>query len=243
MQIPDTTVLCCDSFFGSHNIARELAGKGQPFLLLTKRDKTDETLNEAQRATKEGQGARAVGKGAKYEVVVSKNPKVGHKPPQMVPSVTKVWFPEEGPQHRRSVEELSPVVAAYRDFSPAVHGCMHGWCQPNGPPNAAAQTANDVVACRPGIHASVCRRNAFAACKRLGLIDSRMSMWDFQWNCFPMQSKSALGSVCFLGSPVHSPTPEGQVWHLPLAAPEVYQTQSQGYHHNKSGRLHPAHSL
>ena len=86
MQILDTTVLCGDSFFGSHNMTRELAGKGQPFLLLTKRDKTDDTLNEAQRATEEGQAARAVVKGAKYEVVVYKNPKVGHKPHIWSPS-------------------------------------------------------------------------------------------------------------------------------------------------------------
>ena len=122
MQIPDTTALCCDSFFGSHNIARELAGKGQLFLLLTKRDKTDETLNEAHRATKEGQAARAIVKGAKYEVVVCKNPKVGHKPPRLVPFVTNLWFPEEGPQHRRTGEELNPVVAAYRDFLRVVDG-------------------------------------------------------------------------------------------------------------------------
>ena len=65
MQIPDTTALCCDSFFGGPNMARELAGKDWLFLLLTKRDKPDETLNEAQRATKEGQAARAVVKRAK----------------------------------------------------------------------------------------------------------------------------------------------------------------------------------
>ena len=61
-------MLCCDSIFGSHNLAREQAGKGQPFLLLIKRDKTDETFNEAQRATKEGHAKRGVMKGAKYEV-------------------------------------------------------------------------------------------------------------------------------------------------------------------------------
>ena len=94
MQTPDTTVLCCDSFFGSHNRAREPVGKGQPFLHLTKRDKTDETLNEAQRATKKGQAARAGVKGAKYEVVVYKNPKVGHKPPGLVALETKLYSNE-----------------------------------------------------------------------------------------------------------------------------------------------------
>ena len=95
-------MLCCDSFFGSHTMARDLAGKGQPFLLLTKRDKTDETLNESQRATKEGQSVRTVVKGAKYELVVQRNPKRGHKPLRLGPFITNLWFPEEGPIHRRN---------------------------------------------------------------------------------------------------------------------------------------------
>ena len=52
--------------------------------------------------------------------MIYKNPKVGHKPPRLVPFVTNMWFPEEGPQHRQSGEELKPVVAVYRDFLWAV---------------------------------------------------------------------------------------------------------------------------
>ena len=60
--------------------------------------------------------------GQQYELVIYQNPKVGHKPPRLVPLMTKLRFLEEGPLHRWSGEELNPVVVAYKDFPRAVTG-------------------------------------------------------------------------------------------------------------------------
>ena len=47
-------------------------------------------------------------------MVVFKNPKVGHKPPRVVPMLMNVHFQQAGPVHRRSGNEVNPVVASYR---------------------------------------------------------------------------------------------------------------------------------
>ena len=47
-------------------------------------------------------------------MVVFKNPKVGHKPPRVVSMFTNGHFPQGGPMHRRSGNEVNPVVASYR---------------------------------------------------------------------------------------------------------------------------------
>ena len=39
--IPESTVLCADSFFGSHGLAEEFAAQHRPFLMLSKCDKRD----------------------------------------------------------------------------------------------------------------------------------------------------------------------------------------------------------
>ena len=58
----------------------------------------------------------------KYSLCVYKNPKVGHKPPRVVPMLTNVWFARKGPPHQRSGREVHPVVAAYRTLSRGVDG-------------------------------------------------------------------------------------------------------------------------
>ena len=58
----------------------------------------------------------------KYSLCTYKNPKVGHKPPRVVPMLTNVWFARKGPPHRRSGREVHPVVAAYRTLSRGVDG-------------------------------------------------------------------------------------------------------------------------
>ena len=40
-MIPQSTVLCADSFFGSHALAEEFTAQRRPFLMLPKRDKRD----------------------------------------------------------------------------------------------------------------------------------------------------------------------------------------------------------
>ena len=58
----------------------------------------------------------------KYSLCTYKNPKVGHKPPRVVPMLTNVWFARKGPPHRGSGREVHPVVAAYRTLSRGVDG-------------------------------------------------------------------------------------------------------------------------
>ena len=84
--LPSGTILCADSFFGSHELARDLAAEEKAFLMMTKRstygvDRAGELLGEGQTATCTVDDAR-------YAMVVFKNPKVGHKPPRVVPMLT-----------------------------------------------------------------------------------------------------------------------------------------------------------
>ena len=57
--------------------------------------------------------ARAIVADKNYELAVYKNPKVGHKPPHLVPFLTYCWYGEEVPKDRRG-NPLPPVVACYR---------------------------------------------------------------------------------------------------------------------------------
>ena len=50
-MIPQSTVLCADSFFGSHGLAEEFAAQLRPFLMLSKRDKRDAGLTRAAART------------------------------------------------------------------------------------------------------------------------------------------------------------------------------------------------
>ena len=97
--LPVGTILCADSFFGSHELARDLASERHAFLMMTKRstngvDRAGELLGEGQTATCTVDDAR-------YAMVVFNNAKVGHKPPRVVPMLTNVHFPQAGPVDRR----------------------------------------------------------------------------------------------------------------------------------------------
>ena len=118
--LPCGTILCADSFFGSHELARDLAAERHAFLMMTKRstygpDTAGEFLAEGQTATCTVDDAR-------YAMVVFKNPKIGHKPPRVVPMLTNLHFPQARTVHRRSGNEVNPVVAGYRPLSRGVDG-------------------------------------------------------------------------------------------------------------------------
>ena len=53
---------------------------------------------------------------------VFKNPKMGHKPASVVPILTDDHFPQAGPVHRRSGNQVNPVVASYRHLLRGVDG-------------------------------------------------------------------------------------------------------------------------
>ena len=70
----------------------------------------------------EGQTATCTVDDARYAMVVFENPKVVHKPPREVPMLTNIHFPQAGPVHRRSGNQVNPVVASYRPLSRGVDG-------------------------------------------------------------------------------------------------------------------------
>ena len=112
--LPSGTILCADSFLGLQERTCDLAAERHTFLMMTKRstygvDKAGELLAEAQTATCTVDDAR-------YAMVVFKNPKVGHKPPRVVPMLMNVHFPQSRPVHRHSGTEVNPVVAATASY-------------------------------------------------------------------------------------------------------------------------------
>ena len=70
----------------------------------------------------EEQTAECTVKDARCAMVVFMNPKVGHKPPRVVAMLTIVTFPQAVPMHRRSGNEVKPVVASYRELSRGTDG-------------------------------------------------------------------------------------------------------------------------
>ena len=112
--LPSGTIRCADSFFGSHELARDRAAERHSFLMMTKRSTYG--VDRAGALLAEGQTAMCTVDDARYAMVVFKNPQVGHKPPCVVAMLTNVHFPKAGPVHRRSGNEVNLVVASYRHF-------------------------------------------------------------------------------------------------------------------------------
>ena len=120
MSPPFRDRLLCGFLFWIADLARDLAAERHAFLIMTKRstygvDRAGELLAERQTATCTMDDAR-------YAMVVFKNPKVGHKPPRLVPMLTNVHFPQATPVQRRNGNEVNPVVASYRQLSRGVDG-------------------------------------------------------------------------------------------------------------------------
>ena len=126
--IPPSSVLCAVTFFGSHAPAKKLAAQVRLFLMLSKRDKRDASLTRAAFRTQEGDMAQAIVVDKEYEFVIYKNPKVGQKPPWLVPSLTNCWYAEEVPKDWRG-NSLPAVVLCYREFSHASDGATQMCCK------------------------------------------------------------------------------------------------------------------
>ena len=116
--LPSGTILYADSFFGLHELARDRAARRHAFLTMTNRSTYG--VDRARQLLAEGQTATCNVDDARYAMVVFKNPKVVHKPPRVVPMLTNVHFPQAGPVHCRSGNEVNPVVASYRQLSRGV---------------------------------------------------------------------------------------------------------------------------
>ena len=103
LQVPPKSVSVADSFFGSHGVAEYFAFSYRPFLTLSKRNKKEEVLTDAKQRLPERHVAPCVINAHGYELVVYKNPKVGHKPPpppRLVHFLTNFSFEESEVQSR-----------------------------------------------------------------------------------------------------------------------------------------------
>ena len=118
--LPSGTILFANSFFGSHELARDVAAERHAFLMMTKRSTYG--VDTAGELLSEGQTATCTVDDARYAMVVCKNPKMGHKLPRVVPMLMNVHFPQAGPVHRRSGSEVNPTVSSYRQLSRGVDG-------------------------------------------------------------------------------------------------------------------------
>ena len=88
--------------------------------MLSKCDKRDAGLTRAAALTQGADVARAIVADKNYGLAVYKNPKVGHKPPRLVPFLTNCWYGEEVSKDRRG-NPLPPVVACCREYSFVYH--------------------------------------------------------------------------------------------------------------------------
>ena len=172
--LPEETVLCADSFFGSHGLAKEWAASKRAFLVMTKRSTCGVTWPGEH--VKDGQTAVCSVAHFRYSLCVYKNPNVGHKRPRVVPMLMIVWFVEKVPRHRRSGREVHPVVAAYRTLSRGVNGVNQRALQTSQP--GRQMTWAHAVCAFLLLYAVV---NAFATCWQLGLCKETTSMWKWQW--------------------------------------------------------------
>ena len=170
--LPTRTILCAESFFGSHELARDLAAERHAFLMMTKRSTYG--VGKAGEPLGEGQPATCTVDDERYAMVVCKNPKVGHKPPRVVPMLTNVHVPES--QTLASGNEVNPVVAGYRQLSRGVDGVNRMALQ--------MRQMGRKMTWLHAVRAFVLRHavvNAYATCQSLGGAQTG-TMFDWQWN-------------------------------------------------------------
>ena len=173
-HLPLKTTTMADSCFGGHRMAHQFALCDHPFPVLCKRNK--EGVAEAGGSLKPGQVGEAVCRGRGYNLKLFKNPKVGSKPPRVVPILTNCSYPSQFTKHKNRYE-LPHVVASYRVLANGVDsanqmalehrgtGCFQSW--------------------RRAVLAFIiryCIVNTFTICRRSGLVPGKTSLWDFQWN-------------------------------------------------------------
>ena len=120
--------------------------------------------------------ARAIVADKNYELAVYKKPKVGHKPPRLVPFLTNCWYGEEVPKDQRE-NPLPPVVACYQEFSVAVDGANRMALQMRQ--QERQMTWSHAVR---GFMVRYAAGNAFATAKALGLVDKKTTTWELQWD-------------------------------------------------------------
>ena len=161
-MLPHSTVLCADSFFGSHGHAEEFAAQRRPFLMLSKRDKRDAGLTRTAALTREGDVAHAIVADKNYELA---EPEGGAQTPTLgpLPYQLLVW----GGGTRKPEREPSP---SGRSMLPEILACRR-WGQPNGVANAPTGEANDLEPRCACLHGAA--RDRECLCHRQGIWDWR----------------------------------------------------------------------
>ena len=170
-KIPPGVALCADSYFGSHATAKACASQDTPFLFLTKRDEFGvQTMGQGIRP---GHVSTATHRHGHYSMAVYKNPKVGSKPPRVVPLLTNCTFQNRWWWSGRA--EIPCEIGAYRQLAGGVDTA-----------NQLALQHREVGRFRSwskALRAFVVRyaiSNSFVACKSIDLIPENTSLWDFQ---------------------------------------------------------------
>ena len=110
--LPPRTALVRDSSFGSHAVAHQLAQRQHPFRFLTRREQ--EGVAAAGDSLLPGQVAEAYVRKGGYSLHVFKNPKMGSKPPRVVPFVSNCQYDGMRVPHRGGL-----LVAPYCCCLPA----------------------------------------------------------------------------------------------------------------------------
>ena len=187
--LPSRTALVCDSYFGSHAVAHQLARRQHPFLFLTRRDQ--EGVAAAGDLILPGQVAETYVRKGGYSLHVFKNPKVGSKPPQVVPFVSNCQYDGMRVPHRGGYS-LPPIVAAYRHLANGVDSANQ---------LALEHRETSRLKCwSKALKAFLYRYaivNTFTVARCQGLISQKKSLWDFQWDILEVYVQK--------GNKVHAP--------------------------------------
>ena len=148
LLLPEGTVLCADSFFGSHGLAKELAASKRAFLMMTKRSTYGVTWAGEQ--VQERQTAVCIVAHFNYSLCVYKNPKVGHVDECVV-----------CPKGSTSPTKQSGNAPRGGGVPHTVVRCR--WCEPDDPADEASWPLDDMgphSACvRAPVRCWECARN------------------------------------------------------------------------------------
>ena len=165
-------VLVVDTYFGSHGTARSLAPQPRPFLMLV--PKSSQFVEKGSRVLPLGKVNTVVHRDDGYALSIFKSPKVGKKPPGVVPLVTNC---HHGPRVlRKGRYRLPGVVANYRTFAPGVDVCNQ-LCLPH----REERRFQLLWKALNGMLLRMAATNAFTTCKRLKLCEPSETMHAWQW--------------------------------------------------------------
>ena len=175
MSCPKAPFLLPIFFFGSHEAAKGLAARGTPFLMLCKRD--ERGVGEAGEVLEEGGLATAKVSTANYTLQVYKNPRLGHKPPRVVPLLSNCGFPQEVVVHKKRGYEMPAIIGCYRALVDGVDTANQLALQHRETDRLRKWSA--VVRSFLMRYAVV---NIFTMVKCSKLVKPETTMWEFQWD-------------------------------------------------------------